>query len=237
MPRKGKFHDPVLFQKQLLNFQISNKSKEEVTLGERGKGVDGASKVECAEQVTTNICAIIFFNCELCHELAWTVSIIERESSQSKHQPTLAGKVSHRVVVVYFKKGGFGMPRSRNAAEKSAGKWISRFKVNWPQCGWYQAGWLCIWLGKRKTLIHCCWGSWQSPHPDKINSPGGRRWPGKLQNSLGAHRVTLRGDWRPLTREAIYERERAWPRAEGQGRQAKLSEETGEWADTWPLIC
>lgn len=49
--------------------------------------------------------------------------------------------------------------------------------------------------------------------------------------------MTLRGDQRPLTREAIHERERAWPRAEGQGRQAKLSEETEEWADTWPLIC
>ena len=32
-----------------------------MALGERGKGMDGASKVKCAEQVTTNICAIIFF--------------------------------------------------------------------------------------------------------------------------------------------------------------------------------
>lgn len=41
-----------------------------MALGERGRGMDGASKVKCAEQVTTNICAIIFLNCEFCHELA-----------------------------------------------------------------------------------------------------------------------------------------------------------------------
>lgn len=105
--------------------------------------MDGASKVKCAEQVTTNICAIFnfFFNCEFCHELARTVYIIQWEASQNKHQPTVEKYSLERLVtkLSFFKKGGFWMHRSRNPAVKSAGKWISRFKANWPQCDLYQA--------------------------------------------------------------------------------------------------
>jgi len=79
-----------------------------MALGERGKRMDSASKVKRAEQVTTNICAIIFFcNCEFCHELAQTVYIIQWGVSQNKHQPTVekqSGKVSHKVVVIFEKR-------------------------------------------------------------------------------------------------------------------------------------
>lgn len=60
LPVNGKFQDPKLFKKQILNFLISNKNNEEMALGGMGgEGMGGASKVKCAEQVTTNICAII----------------------------------------------------------------------------------------------------------------------------------------------------------------------------------
>lgn len=82
---------------------MSSESKEEVALGKNGKRMDSASKVECAEQVTSydeHLCLFFFFifNCELCHELARTVYIIQWEVSQNKHQPTVEKYSLERLV-------------------------------------------------------------------------------------------------------------------------------------------